>query len=90
MRSDEAVTGPAFRAAIGKAIASAEARKASKDSCPVCRARLALLTLSFRGLKLGYLCRNCDHTSFDGRVVKKVDLNRRTMGPKSKSYKRRK
>lgn len=58
-------TSEAFRRALDKAITTAEARKASKDTCPHCKRPLALLILSFRGLKVGYLCRKCAGTSFD-------------------------
>lgn len=58
-------TSNEFRRNLDRAITEAEARKANKDTCSGCKRSLALMMLSFRGLKVGYLCRFCPRTSFD-------------------------
>lgn len=82
-------TSDAFRRALDQAITTAEARKASKDTCPHCRRPLALLILSFRGLKVGYLCRKCPGTSFDELPKKPKDPKPKKTGAARKTGSKR-
>lgn len=60
-------TSEGLREAMNRAIAEAERRKSEKETCPEedngCGKKLALLTLSFRGVQIMKLCRFCAWTS---------------------------
>ena len=49
---------------LNKAIKVVEERKASSLRCPECKKALALLTLSFRNLRIATVCRFCQHVEY--------------------------
>lgn len=62
-------TGTALRDAVDRAVSASERKKALRDSCPSCTKRAALISLVFRGIRLGRICRFCPH-------VEMVDFDR--------------
>ncbi len=66
---DPAKTNPgtttSLRDAMHRAVTASENYKAHKDSCPDCKKRAALLSLVFRGIRVGRLCRFCPFSSFN-------------------------
>ncbi len=54
-----------FTSRIQGAIDAAEFKKHTRYQCPDCEKKLALLTLSFRGLTIARLCRFCSYIAYE-------------------------
>ncbi len=74
-KHDTPTTDPTLRDAMHHAVLIAESKKANVDSCPECKEKAALLSIVFRGIRVGRLCRFCPFTTFattqPRRVAKK-------------------
>jgi len=49
---------------LNKAIKVVEEKKSSSLRCPGCKKPMALLTLSFRNLRIATICRFCQHVQY--------------------------
>jgi hypothetical protein len=66
-------TSRSLRDAIDVACKLADKKKAVRDTCPKCKKPLALVSLSFRGIVIGKICRFDDYTSFS--IGEEVEAN---------------